>query len=225
VLTEAGEQLVGYGRRLLAMQDEALASLGALADQQGIGVGVTQDFADTALPQLLKIFARHQPNIRIDLRVGRSTELSEALANQGIDVALAVRGRPGPDEIAVIGEDMVWLAAEDGLIRAGDEVPLALLDPPCGFRDAALRSLERIGRRHRVSATSASLSGIRAAVRAGLAVTARTRRWIGSGVVLAPRHLELPELGGIEFAIRVRAGAGEPARRLGDLLAEGLRVA
>ena len=215
---------MGYGRRLLAMQDEALASLGALADQQGIGVGVTQDFADTSLPQLLKIFARHQPNIRIDLRVGRSAELGEALADQRVDVVLTVRGRPGPDEIAVLDEDMVWLAAEDGLIRNGDEVPLALLDPPCGFRDAALRCLEQVGRRHKISATSASLSGIRAAVRAGLAVTARTRRWIGSGVVLAPRHLELPNLGQIEFAIRVRGGAGEHARRLGDLLAEGCEL-
>jgi DNA-binding transcriptional LysR family regulator len=224
VLTEAGERLVGYGRRMLAMQDEALASLGAARTQQRIGVGVTQDFADTGLPRLLRVFASHQPDLRIDLRVGRSTELAAALADQGIDVALTMRGAPNPDEVALLDDEMVWLAAEEGLIGGGDDVPLALFDPPCGFRDAALHALEQAGRRHRIAATSASLSGIRAAVRAGLAVTARTRRWLGAGVVLAPKHLDLPALGAAQFAVRLRPRSSDAARRLADLLAEGLRV-
>jgi DNA-binding transcriptional LysR family regulator len=53
-------------------------------------------------------------------------------------------------------------------------LPLAILAPPCRFRDAALAALEREGRPYRVALETPSLSALRAAVEAGLAVTCRT---------------------------------------------------
>jgi DNA-binding transcriptional LysR family regulator len=78
-LTEAGDRLVSHARRILAANNEAWLSITGAAADGRIGLGVTQDFADTDLPGLLNLFARSHPRIRIDLRVGRSSELAEQL--------------------------------------------------------------------------------------------------------------------------------------------------
>lgn len=222
MLTPAGEDLVVHARRILAAHREAWLSLtGARADGR-VSVGATQDFADSALPELIRAFARTHPRVRLELRIGRSGELSAALEAGTVDVTIGMRAGETPEDIAVVREPMVWLAASEGLVVPCEEVPLALLDPPCGFRSAAVLALERQARAYRVSASSTSLAGLRAAVRGGIAVTLRTARWIGAGVDLAPAILKLPEAPEAVFAIRLRAGADRPADALAQLMREGL---
>lgn len=223
-LTEAGERLVGHARRILAANREAWLSVaGAAADGQ-IGLGMTQDFTGNELPAILNQFARTHPRMRIDLRVGRTVELCEDLRANRIDVLVALRRAVEQDEVAVKRAPMRWLCAEDGLVGSTqDELPLAVLDPPCGFRDAALKALDAEARPYRIAASSPSLAGLTAAVRAGIAVTVRTGRWIGAGIAAAPKDLALPGLPDAEFSIRVRQDADEPAHRLAAVIVSGLR--
>lgn len=225
VLTPAGEDLALHARRILAVHREAwLALKGARAGGE-VRLAATQDFLAAGLPDLLRDFARHYPRVGLALRVGRTRELAAELAAGSIDVLVAMRAGPAADEVAVLDEPMLWLASADGLIGADEPLPLALLDPPCGFRDAGLAALNRIGRPFRFAATSPNLAGLMAAVRAGLAVTVRTRRSLGPGIVAAPAALRLPALGSAQFSIRVRSQAGRAASDLGTLLAEGLAAA
>ncbi|MBL6082367.1 LysR family transcriptional regulator [Belnapia sp. T18] len=225
VLTEAGEALLPHARRILDAHRDARLAVSGVGAAEPVALGVTQDFADTALPDLLRAFAVAHPKARLDLRVGRSAALLADLAVGRIDLALVMRGGDAiGEEVAVLHEPMRWLCARDGLaVPVREEVPLAVLDPPCGFRDAALDTLARAGRAHRIAATSPSLAGLRAAVRAGLAVTARTGRLAGAGVGVAPRALALPPLPEAEFSLRLRRSPGAEAARLAELLADGLR--
>jgi hypothetical protein len=125
-------------------------------------------------------------------------------------------------EVGVLGEPMVWLCAAKGLAARHDDVPLALLDMPCNFREAAIGALDAAGRRYQIAATSASLAGLRAAVDAGIALTPRTLRSAHSGIVEAPRDMNLPALPLAEFAIRLRPQAARAARDLAQLLHDGL---
>lgn len=222
VLTRAGEDLVLHARRILAAHREAwLALKGARANGR-VTLAATQDFLDAGLPELLRDFARHYPRVAVGLRVGRTRALQAELEAGTIDVLLGMRSGPAADEVAVIEEPMIWLAAAQGLAAAEEPLPLALLDPPCGFRDAALAALERDGRPFRFAATSSSLAGLITAVRAGLAITARTRRSLGAGLSPAPDALRLPALGSASFSLRVRTGAGAAASDLATVLAHGL---
>ncbi|MCZ8543285.1 LysR substrate-binding domain-containing protein [Mesorhizobium qingshengii] len=227
-LTPAGEDLVGHARRILAAHREAwLAMKGARAAGR-VAIGTTQDFADSGLPDLLRAFAVSHPRVGIELRVGRSTELAQALRSGSLDLAIVMRQAAMPDEIGILREPMIWLCSQKGLASRQEELPLALLDPYCGFREAAIAALDAAGRRYRIAAGSASLAGLRTAVNAGVALTLRTARFAHSGIVEAPRELGLPQVPTAEFAIRLRAGAGGPARDLaallsGDLALPGLR--
>ncbi|RRI05903.1 LysR family transcriptional regulator [Mesorhizobium tamadayense] len=223
-LTPAGEDLVGHARRILAVHTEAwLAMKGARAGGR-IAIGTTQDFADHGLPELLRAFAASHPRVRIELRVGRSLELGSALQAAQLDLAITMRHAPSPDEAGLISEPMLWLCSEKGLARRQEAVPLALLDPYCGFREAALNALDAAGRSYRIAAGSASLAGLRTAVNAGIAVTLRTQRFAHSGIVEAPRELGLPAVPVAHFAIRLGREAGRPARNLAELLGSGLTL-
>jgi len=222
MLTLAGEDLIVHARRILDTHREAWLSLkGARADGR-VALAATQDFADTALPDQLRAFARTHPQIRIELRIGRSAELARALDEGVVDLLLAMRQAPTPDEYAALREPMVWLGSSRGLAAAQAELPLALLDAPCGFRSAAMAALEAAKRPYRVAASSGSLSGLRAAVRGGIALTLRTARWISDDVVAAPGDLRLPAVPDAEFSLRLRRGAGVAARVLADLLCDAL---
>ncbi|RJT34889.1 LysR family transcriptional regulator [Mesorhizobium waimense] len=223
-LTPAGEDLVGHARRILAAHTEAwLALKGARADGR-VAIGTTQDFADSGLPELLRAFAVSHWRVRIELRVGRSAELTHALQAGQLDLAITMRQAPAPDEVGVLREPMLWLCSQKGLAAREEEVPLALLDPNCGFREAALAALDTVGRRYRIAAGSASLAGLRTAVNAGIALTLRTARFAHSGIVEAPREFGLPPVPLAEFAIRLRQGADLPARDLAELLVGNLAL-
>lgn len=217
-LTPTGEDLVGHARRILSVHSEAwLALKGARADGR-VTIGTTQDFADRGLPDLLRAFAASHPRVRIELRVGRSFELAQALQTGILDLTIAMRQFPTPDEVGVIREPMVWLCSQKGLASRQDDVPLALLDPPCGFREAAIATLDAAGRRYRIAAGSASLAGLRTAVDAGIALTLRTARFAHSGIIRASRELGLPQVPVAEFAIRLRTDAGGPAKAMAALI-------
>jgi DNA-binding transcriptional LysR family regulator len=222
-LTEAGERLVGHARRILVANDDAWRSVANASVDEHVAIGMTQDFANAALAADINLFARSHPRVRLDVRVGRSGDLTEAFTSGRLDIMIAMRRAVERDEAAVATEAMLWLCASGGLVVAGEDVPLALLDPPCGFRDAAVQALDRAGRPYRIVGTSTSLAGLLVAVRAGIAVTVRTARWIEPGIEKAPSRLDLPPLSKAEFSLRVRNGVEPAARRLATVLAEGLR--
>lgn len=221
-LTPAGEELVGHARRILSAHREAwLGTRGARADGR-ISLGATQDFADSVLPGLLRDFARTHSRVRLELRIGRTAELTRAFEDGAVDIALTMRQSPTPDEIGHLREPMLWLGASGGLAASQGELPLALLDSPCGFRDAAISALDTAARPYRIAATSASLSGLRAAVRGGIAITARTALWFGDDIVDVSSAHALPELVDAEFSIRLRPDAAAPAGDLARLVCDGL---
>jgi DNA-binding transcriptional LysR family regulator len=218
-LTPAGEDLVGHARRILAVHREAWLALKGARAAGRVAIGTTQDFADSGLPDLLRAFAVSHPRVRIELRVGRSAELAQALQSGSLDLAIVMRQAAAPDEVGVLREPMIWLCSQRGLASSRqEELPLALLDPYCGFREAAIAALDATGRRYRIAAGSASLAGLRTAVNAGVALTLRTARFAHSGIVEAPRSLGLPQVPTAEFAVRLRAGADGPAGYLAALL-------
>jgi DNA-binding transcriptional LysR family regulator len=223
-LTLVGEELLGHARRILDLHNTALLSLKGARSEGRVRLAATQDFAESALPALLRQFAATHPKVRLELRIGRSGELAEVFERGETDICLAMRMERKSHEICVIREPMVWLASSDGLRTYDKELPLALLDPPCGFRVAALAALERAGLPFRIAATSQSLAGLRTAVSAGLAVTLRTARWIGAGISKSEEKLGLPEVGTAEFSVRLHPEASPSAQNLAQMMRDDLAI-
>lgn len=220
VLTEDGERLLGYARRLLSLNDEAVAALAPEALSGPVRFGTTQDFADTLLPGILGDFARAHPAVRLKVRVESSAALRDAVATGALHLALAVTepGSAGAREISRL--PMVWLGREGTVPDSAAPLPLVLFEPPCPFRRAALEALDRTGRPWRIAYTSPSLSGLRAAVEAGLGVTVRTAL-LGEGTGLSVLS-GLPRLPEATYALYSSSASSPALDRLRSALETAL---
>jgi DNA-binding transcriptional LysR family regulator len=109
---------------------------------------------------------------------------------------------------------MAWHG--DAALAESDVLPVAILESPCRFRDAALAALERDGRPFRVALETPSLSALRAAVQAGLAVTCRTALFLPERAPLASNHL--PSLPDVAYVQRINDTPHASIVKLGQLI-------
>lgn len=223
-LNAEGERVLAAGRRMLALNDQLLESLRTDEAETRLRLGVPQDVAERWLPEALARFSRARPRVQLEVRVETNLVLRQLLADGGLDLAVTFdrNGGPLPSEIEL---PVRWLAHPDFSWDPSTPLPLVLFEPPCTFRRMALEALDRAGLAWRVSFSSPSLSGLWAAVSAGLGVTVRTELATPPRVVPL-RSSRLPALPPLAFGVEV---AGEPPSRtveeLRGLLAELLRRA
>lgn len=217
VLTEAGDVLLQYARRVLMLNDELGAALGAVDTRAAVRVGIPQDFADLHLQALLSRYAELRPRVPLEVKAGRNLELAADVASGKLDVAVAfARLGAGPGErIATI--PAVWLGCPAALHRFGTQstVPLAVFDGPCLFRDLAIEALSSAGIGWRLAMSTPSLASLWCATCAGLGVTVRT-------ALATPERLCVmtgaPALGYIDVVIHRAARCTADAQLLADLL-------
>lgn len=217
VLTEDGRRLLEFAQDLLAINDRAVLAFGDRLLSGPVRAGLAQDLADALLSQTLATFARQNPATLMQIRVAGSRELREMVAADQLDLAVHLAEAPSPQAVREI--PMVWLGARD--LAAREELPLALLEEPCVFRQAAFEALGRAGRAYRIALETQSLSALRAAVAAGIGVTCRTG--LGSRLEgLAIRSPVLPTLPRVAVAVEVREPSRPAVRRLAQLVRSAL---
>jgi DNA-binding transcriptional LysR family regulator len=201
-LTPEGEIMLGYARRLLELNDEAVAALKQPSLAGQVRLGVLRDFAETWLPEVLGHFGRTHPGIQVEVRVDRSVTLVDAIGRGELDLALAWQeGR----ETSARAEHlawlpMTWIGPRDFARRRDEPLPLVMLDQLCLFRRQGLAALDAAGISWRLVFTSQSLSGLWAAVAAGLGVTLRTPQGLPSHAVPLDRKL-LPKVGDVGLCL------------------------
>ena len=209
-LTATGEVLLAYARQLLQTNDEALLAIKSLASSGEVSFGMPQDLADGWLPHTLAQFARAFPAVRIEIRVGRSVDLTQALTDGDLDLGL-VFGPPHDSSPALATRLAVcWFAIQGMKLPAEEPVPLLLLDAPCTFRDTAVNALNDAKRSWRIVLASSSVSAIWAAAEAGLGVTARTSIHVPRSLVAVGPSEGLPTLGDVGLFLRRASGPVRP---------------
>ncbi len=217
-LTATGELVVGYARRILTLNDEAVAAVRGAAVVGTVRFGLPGDFAETWLPAALGLFKRAHPQVEIEASVDRNLALFDRLDHGALDLAVAFSATPRVDTTPVATLRMAWIGAADGppVWRGEGPVPLALFEAPCPFRAAALAALDAAGLPWRIAFTSPSLPGLWAAIEAGLGVTVRIAALMPPRLREAARLPPLPTIGlGLHDAGRTLA---PPAQRLSEVL-------
>lgn len=203
-LTEHGRRLLGYARQLMAIQDEALRVL-----QQGdlsgrLRVGAPHDVADTVLPPLLSEVVRNWPKLQLNIQVDRSPFLTDALRRGELDMAISNRVEDEFEGLTLRSSPTVWLCAADYVHDRSRPIPLVKVDGPSIFRKLGQEALDAASLPYTLRYSSSSLIGIRAALRAGLGVTARGVEQLDASLrVLGPSD-GMPVLPDLTYSLYVR---------------------
>jgi DNA-binding transcriptional LysR family regulator len=217
-LTDDGEMLLDDARRLLRLEEAARHRLTALPLSGTVRLGAVEEVAGGSLPRALGRFASSQPNVKFEVQIGLSSPLIEQLDAGRLDVVFAKRPLGCARGRLVWREPMVWAAAETFELAAGAALPLALYRDHSVSRDAALIALSESELVWQIVYTSPSLTGVRAAVLAGLAITPLPASAIVTGLRVLGVESGLPVLPDLEFAIFERKRADAAAAALTALL-------
>jgi DNA-binding transcriptional LysR family regulator len=218
-LTPDGQAMIGFARRMVEVDQDARSFFAASQLRGRVRFGVSEDFAVTRLPEVLHQFRRTHPQVDLELVVELSGVLHERLAARSLDLILAKR-MPGQSHGELVwSEKLVWIGHESLSVDWAEPLPLILYPPPSITRERAIAALAEHGIVWRETCTSASLSGLRAALLARLGITVHALGLIAPGLSVLRDNDVLPDPGDVEFVLDFRAGLREgPAAALADAI-------
>lgn len=213
-LTKEGEALIGYAQLILDTCERAERYFAGTRLRGRFRFGASEDLVASFLPDILEAFTRRHPDIDLELTVALSTTLISRFDSGDLDLAFC-KCWPGEQRGQLVWRDEVtWVGRpnfpDDGLLR--DRVlPLIVYPPPSITRSMVMAALTQAELSWRLACTSDTLTGLVAAVGAGLGVTVLARKLIPPGLVDLKPMSSLPPLGGLDFVLlRNPRGPGAP---------------
>ena len=201
LLTEHGIQLLGYARKILRFNDEACMSL-MYSNLQGVlTLGASDESADTILPFLLNRISSVYPKLALDVSVKRNAFMIEMLNENKVDLVVTTH-RPGQFNCLTLRTSPThWYCAAEYVLQKGEPIPLVLLDDPSPFRDMVLAALNEANIPWRLAYVASTLPAVRAAVKAGLGVTARPVEMMSPDLRVAGISEGLPALPDTRYVV------------------------
>jgi DNA-binding transcriptional LysR family regulator len=201
-LTDNGEAMAGFARSILAAHAVATSYFSGSAMRGRLRFGAGDDLAITQLPRILRHFRQLYPQINLELTVSQTGALVRRLHGGHLDLIFI---KESPDESAdgvrVSRDTMVWMGHENMLLDAEQPVPIVAYQAPSFSRQMGIEALEAVGRTWRITCNSREVSGLLAAVRAGLGVAVFPQTLIPDDLVKVTNKFELPALGQVDFTL------------------------
>lgn len=219
-LTASGEQLVGYARRMLDLNDEVVGRLTEEIYEGEVMLGVPHDIVYPVVPRVLKLFNMAYPRVKVHLRSSSTVKLREALERGEVDVILTTEEGVADGGETLTKMTLRWTGAPGGTSWKRRPLRLAFCRQ-CIFRPSVLRKLDAAGIDWELAVDSEDDRAVEALVSADLAVGALLEDSI-------PPHLEaihpcgaLPDLGVQKINLYARAGRDEVRSELMRMLRQG----
>lgn len=217
-LTESGEVLLPYARRMLALSNEAVGRF-RMPEMKGVvRLGAPDDIGERFMPTILRRFAELYPLIMVDLTVDTSGALRRRLAEQRLDLTL-VNCAPGQvvhEGEVIHQEQLVWAGAKCGTAHLRDPLPVSIWEDGCCWRADALARLDKEKRPYRIAYLSAHTMAQRAAVIADLAVAPLPRSYLTDDMTALGAKHGLPELGSFEVRLLTGRETSETIQAVAD---------
>jgi DNA-binding transcriptional LysR family regulator len=193
-LTEDGERLLDYARRIVKLNLEALAAFSGPELTGSVRLGVPDDYADRYLPEIMARYSRAYPGVELTVICEPSVDLLERIDLNELDLAIITTSDGQRASETFRRERLLWVTSGRHGTHQESPLPLALGRQSCGWRRIALDCLEKVGRPHHLLFTSSNAGAVAAAVLAGLAVSVLPESGLRPGMrVLTPAD-GFPEL-------------------------------
>ncbi len=170
-LTSAGEYLISYARRILALQQEAQNVLGDPTGTIPIHIGLPEDIMNTDMALALSAFSKQHRSIRLDVTAGLSRDLMEGYRNGQFDLVIVKETLASADHHATFPEEMGWFESIDHGGNWSDPIPLVTFPQGGLYREDMFERIERERRHWYIAFTSNSLASVLVGVETGLGLS------------------------------------------------------
>ena len=220
-LTASGEQLLGFARRIVALNDEVISRLTDQTYEGEIVLGVPHDIVYPAIPRVLQQFNAAYPRVRVQLISSFTRGLKTQFSRGECDLILTTETEAPKGAETLTVKPLRWVGAPGG--SAWRQRPLRLaFGRFCTFRPKVLQALDAAGLGWDMVVETESDRTIEATVSADLAVHTMIEG-------TQPPHLEQIDHGGTLPDLPVQMinlyGAGQGNSVVVAALADLLRQA
>ncbi len=200
-LTDNGDAMTGFARTILAANEDAARYFSGAAMRGRLRFGTADDLAITGLPRILREFRQLYPQINLELTVSQSDQLHRRLKAGQLDLVF-VKWVSGAQEGVVVKQDSFsWVGLEQTVLDATAAVPLIAYPAPSLSRKLAIDALERAGRTWRITCSTKQISGVLAALRAGIGIAVMPTSLVPEDLKVITRRFSLPPVGDVDFTL------------------------
>lgn len=211
-VTEAGERLLGEGRRWLALERHLLDHVMVSKTGGPLRIGIPDDWMDPFIKPIIGRFVAQNPTVTIEVSCDLSQRLEQRISRKELDLAIITRDHANPVGELLRVEPLVWVAARDYRPEEHDPLPLALFSEPCRFRQPILDTLNASRRAHKVVYVSSHTTSVHSAIDSGFCVSAMIRSAVPRSMRCLGPDAAFPPLPSAEIALlqsSVRTAAAE----------------
>ena len=200
-LSEHGERLLAYARRLVDISNQTLAAFNNDTLLGTVRIGTPDDYANRFLPEILARFACSNPLVEVTVFCEPSANLIELIGRNELDLAIVTQdSRTGRSEI-LREEPVYWVTSDRHVVHEEPVLPVAFGRQTCVWRQRGLAALSRVGRQHRILYSSWSAMVLSSAVLSGLAVSVLPESAIQPGMRILTEKDGFPDLPHSEIAL------------------------
>lgn len=193
-LTEDGQRLLDYARRMVKLNMETLAAFSGKGLSGRVRLGVPDDYADRYLPEIMARFSRAYPGVELSVVCEPSVGLIEHIDSSELDLAIVTDCEARRVAETFRRERLLWVTSNRHPTHTETPLPLALGRPSCAWRRTAIDRLEAAGKAYRVLYTSSNAGAVAAAVLSGLAVSVLAESGLRPGMRVLTAAEGFPEL-------------------------------
>ena len=192
-LTPQGEQLLGYARRLVELNDEAVGRMTSGEFEGEITLGVPHDIVPQFIPPVLKRFAAAYPRMKVNFLSSNTRALLGQYERGEVDMILTTEESCGTEGETLTEVPLAWVGAPDSEAWKQRPLPIAF-EGQCIFRASAQRRLDAAGIPWVAAVDTTSTRTVEATVSADLAVHAVLAGFQAPGTEPVDHGGTLPDL-------------------------------
>lgn len=213
-LTSAGEQLVGYARRMLDLNDEVLARLTSKDFEGELVLGVPHDIVYPHIPGVMKRFDSEFPRVKVHLISSTTRRLMRQFAAGECDIILTTAFDQPKEAETLQSAPMCWIGAPNAQIWRQRPLRLAF-EPDCIFRGATVAALDAADIPWEIAVESDSSRTVEASVSADLAVHVALEETVMPSCAMLAEGCGLPDLPTVH--INMFANLAKPGPAVGHM--------
>lgn len=223
-LTPDGELLLGYARRMIALNDEVWSRMTHEDFEGELTLGVPHDIVYPHVPDVMRQFKRAFPRVKVSLISSFTKSLIEDFHAGQVDVILTTEETAPDDAETLASSDLVWVGAHGG--EAWKTRPLKLaFERSCIFRPLVQKQLDNAGISWEMAVDSEMTRSVEAAVSADLGVHTQIECAIPPYFEVIDHRGILPDLSSILINMYLADGPKHAMiERLGALMRQAYGV-
>lgn len=176
ILTDDGQLLAVYGRKILRLNDDAIARFSPQTSGDTLRIGLPTDFATAFLQDALMHFGRQTSAVALRIHCNLSARLLEDLHEDEHDIIIALYSDEDNQYLFHHwSQQPIWACAEQFELKKQEPVPIIAHHEGCAYRDRMTSILARERRQWNIVFSAPGIAELQSAVLAAFGVTALTR--------------------------------------------------